>query len=59
MCQFEGKDYLVGVLMTCAGPKEKLTICNMPNRKRETNEFVSVSSYRDWIETTSKTLTEV
>ena len=59
MCQFEGKDYLVGVLTTAAGPKEKLTISNMPNRKRETNEFVSVSSYRNWIETTSKTISEV
>ena len=63
MCQFEGKDYLVGVLTCATGPKEKLTICNMPTaityKKRETNEFVSVSSYRDWIETTSKILTEV
>ena len=59
MCQFEGKDYLVGILTCAAGPKEKLTICSMPNRKRETNEFVSVSSYRNWIETTSKTINEV
>ena len=59
MCQFNDKDYHVGVLTCATGPKEKLTINNMFQRKREINDFVSVSSYRDWIETTSITLTEV
>ena len=56
MCQFEGKDYLVGVLTCAAGRKEKLTINNMFQRKRETTDFVSVSSYRDWIKTTYTTM---
>jgi hypothetical protein len=60
VCQFKGEDYLVGVLATSSGEKEKLKIFNrFGERKRETNNFVSVSSYRDWIESISKSLTEV
>ena len=60
VCQFQGEDYLVGVLATTSGEKEKLKIFNrFGERKRETNNFVSVSSYKDWIEYTSKSLTEV
>ena len=60
VCQFQGEDYLVGVLSSCVGVKEKHTIYNMfGQRKRKTTSFVSVSSYRDWIESTSTSLTEV
>ena len=60
ICQFQGKDYLVGVLSSSAGEKEKLKIFNrFGERKRKTTSFVSVSSYRDWIESTSTSFTEV
>ena len=60
VCQFQGEDYLVGVLATTSGEKEKLKIFNrFGEPKRERNNFVSVSSYKDWIEYTSKSLTEV
>ena len=60
MCQFKGQDYLVGVLSCSTGVKEPITICNMlTQRKRATTDFVSVPRYRDWIEKTSISLTEV
>ena len=60
MCQFKGQDYLVGVLTCSTGMKETITICNMlTQRKRARTDFVSVPRYRDWIERTSLSLTEV
>ena len=60
VCQFQGEDYLVGILSSSDGVKEKHTIYNMFGlRKRKTTSFVSVSNYRDWIESTSTSLTEV